>query len=264
MITRRSMPKTILITGANRGIGRQLALSYAGPDVNLILIARDRQKLGQITRDCQELGANTISESIDVQQGAELKKFILDIDSKMPIDLVIANAGVSSTLQCNWQQEEENDVERVFAINLKGTLNTIQPLINKMIIRKKGQIVLMSSLAGLRGLPQSPSYCASKAALNVYGQSLRAWLARYGVNVNVVCPGYVKTDMSDALIGPKPFLISTKRAAKIIQKGLLKNRACIAFPWPLTILTRIASILPAGLVDLILNRFESYIMIEEQ
>lgn len=77
---------------------------------------------------------------------------------------------------------------------------------------------MMGSIAGLRGLPQSPSYCASKAALHVYGQSLRAWLIRYQIHVNVICPGYIKTDMSDKLTGPKPFLISSEKAAKIIQK----------------------------------------------
>ncbi len=251
--------KTILITGASRGIGEQLAYCYAHRGVNLILVARKAENLIRVVDGCQQRGANTISESIDVRDAVFLKSFIHDVDKKTPIDLVIANAGVSSSLQCDWQQESEEDIEQVFSTNVQGTLNTINPLLKPMISRKKGQIVIMSSLAGLRGLPHSPSYCASKASLYVYGQSLRSWLGRYHINVNVVCPGYVKTDMSDRLTGPKPFLISSEKAAILIQKRLLKNQACIAFPWQLSLLTKLAVLMPAKPVDMILNRIESYV-----
>lgn len=251
--------KTLLITGASRGIGKELALRYAAANINLILIARDSEKLQKVAQCCQERGANTIFASIDIKDEVQLKNFIIDVDNKMPIDLVIANAGVSSTLQCNWQPEKEEDISEVFAINLQGTMNTINPLIHKMIQRKKGQIAIMGSIAGLRGLPQSPSYCASKAAVSIYGQSLRAWLSRYQIHVSVICPGYVKTDMSDRLSGFKPFIISSEKAARIIQKGLLKNKANIIFPWPIHILTKLSCLLPSRPVDAILNRFEAYI-----
>ena len=129
--------------------------------------------------------------------------------------------------------------------------------------RKSGQIALMSSLAGWRGMPQSPSYCASKAAVLMYGQSLRSWLARYHIKVTVISPGYIKTDMSDRLIGPKPFLISAEKAARLIQQGLIKNKACVAFPWQLRVLTTLAKILPSRLVDAILNQFESYALADK-
>ncbi|KTD41700.1 polysaccharide biosynthesis dehydrogenase/reductase [Legionella parisiensis] len=251
--------RTILVTGASRGIGEQLAKQYAAPDINLVLIARDLNKLNNIAQICQAQGANTIYASIDVQNGAHLKKFIVDIDNKMPIDLVIANAGVSSTLQPNWQPEKEEDINQIFAVNLQGTMNTIIPLIPRMIARRQGQIAMVSSIAGLRGLPQSPSYCASKAALHIYGQSLRAWLTRYQIRVNVICPGYVQTEMSARLSGLKPFLMSSEEAAKKIQKGLIKNKASIIFPWPLHMLIKLAYLLPSRPVDAILNRFESYI-----
>lgn len=250
--------KTILITGASRGIGEQLAYRYAASNVNLILIARDLKKLESVAYSCQERGAYTLCEGIDITDALELKKFINHIDTQMPIDLVIANAGVSSTLQSNWQPEKEEDIYQVLAINLQGTVNTITPLVPKMIERKRGQIAMMGSMAGLRGLPHSPSYCASKAALHVYGQSLGAWLSRYQVHVAVICPGYVKTEMSDRLTGFKPFLMSSEKAACIIQKGLLKNKRHIAFPWPLHWLTQMSRIVPAQLVDFVLNRFESY------
>lgn len=253
------MVKTILITGANRGIGEQLAYCYAAPDVNLILIARQVEKLSQVAKHCQALGANTICKTIDIREADLLKEFILDIDNEMPIDLLIANAGVSTSLQPHWQPETEDDVRRTFEINLHGTLNTINPLISRMILRKKGQIAIISSIAGLRGFPHSPSYCASKAAIRIYGESIRSWLTRYDVQVSIICPGFVKTEMSDRLSGDKPFLISSEKAAQIIQRGLKKNKRYIIFPWQLYLVNQLAGLLPQRLLDVIMNSVENYV-----
>jgi short-subunit dehydrogenase len=250
--------KTIVITGANRGIGEQLARLYATPHHHLILIARQEEKLADVATFCKLQGATVTYAAMDVREAISLKAYLLAMDDITPIDLLIANAGIAKTLGQNWRQETEDDIEQNFSINVQGTLNTINPLLQRMIQRKRGQIALMSSMAALRGLPQSPSYCASKAALNIYGQSLRAWLSRFNVKVSVIFPGYIKTAMSDRLQGPKPFLISSERAAKIIYKGLQKNKARIAFPWQLHILMKIARALPSPIVDIVLNRFESY------
>lgn len=249
--------KTIIITGATRGIGKQLALAYASQNSNLVLIARNEQQLEEVAQQCAQLGAKTIWKAIDVKDADALKAFLLEVDDKMPVDLIIANAGVASTLQPNWQEENFQDSTETFAINLHGVINTITPLLPSMIKRRRGQIAIMSSIAAFRGLPQSPSYCASKAAINIYGQSLRAWLSRYDVDVNVIFPGYVKTDMCDQLgVVPKPFLMSSKKAAKTIQNGLMKNKPCIVFPWQLNLLIKLTCALPKRLVDKILNQFD--------
>lgn len=251
--------KNILITGASRGIGEQLALSYAGVGSKLILIAQDERRLMDVAQRCVQKKAEVITQGIDVTDEASLKEFIIKIDEHSPIDLVIANAGVSGTLSKDWQIEPEAARENVVRVNVQGSLNTINPLIERMISRASGQIAIMSSLAGLRGLPQSPSYSASKAYLYVYAQSLRAWLKRYNIGVSVICPGYVNTDMSRKLCGPKPLLLGSEKAAQIIQKGLLRNKACIAFPRSLYWLTRMSHMLPSALVDRILNNYESYV-----
>jgi short-subunit dehydrogenase len=253
------MNKTnILITGASRGIGEQLALAYAQEGVNLILLSRDSDRLAKVARRCLVKKAHVVTQSIDIADEDSLKKFIIEIDAHYPIDLVIANAGVSCTLSEGWQVEDETQRERVFDVNVKGCLATINPLIDRMINRRSGQIVFMSSLAALRGLPQSPSYCASKAYVHIYAQSLRAWLKRYNIRVSVICPGYVDTDMSRRLSGPKPLLLSRDRAVRLIKKGLAHNKACIAFPRSLYWLTRMSTLLPTALVNCILNRYESY------
>lgn len=250
--------QTIVITGANRGIGRQLALRYAKPQNRLILIARQAEKLAEVAHLCKANGAEVVQKAIDVRDASSLKEFLLATDDESPIDLIIANAGIAKTLGPNWEEESEDDLYQNFSINLQGSLNTIQPLLQRMIARKRGQIALMSSIAALRGLPHSPSYCASKAALHVYGQSLRSWLSRYNVKVSVIFPGYIKTDMSDRLVGPKPFLLSSEQASRIIVRGLNNNKAKIAFPWQLHWLMKLAGILPSSMVDKVLNRFESY------
>ncbi len=250
--------KTIVITGANRGIGRQLALRYAKSQNRLILIARQAEKLAEVADRCTSNGAEVLHQAMDVRDAPSLKEFLLSTDDITPIDLIIANAGIAKTLGPNWREESEDDLYQNFSINLQGSLNTIQPLIQRMISRKQGQIALMSSMAALRGLPQSPSYCASKAALHIYGQSLRSWLSRYNIQVSVIFPGYIKTDMSDRLVGPKPFLLSSERASRIIVRGLNSNKAKIAFPWQLHCLMKLAGVLPSGIVDMVLNRFESY------
>lgn len=248
----------ILITGASQGIGEALALRYAACGAHLILIARNIEKLSAVAIACEKLGATTVYASIDIQNRETLEKFILNQDQSTPIELIIANAGIASTLKPNWQAEDINDIKAQVEVNILGTINTLDPLIKKMIARRSGQIAIMSSLAGIRGLPQSPSYCLSKGALRIYAQSLRSWLKRYNIKVNVICPGYVATEMSSQLSGPKPWLISKELAAKIIVKGLKRNQACIAFPWQLYWLTKLTNHLPANLVDKILNKFESY------
>jgi short-subunit dehydrogenase len=112
----------------------------------------------------------------------------------------------------------------------------------------------MSSLAAYVGLPHSPLYSASKAAVRVYGQALRRLLAPSGVRVTVVCPGFVETPMSASVPGPRPLIWSVDRAAERIVRGIARNEREVSFPWALAVLGRMADILPAGFVDSFLAR----------
>ena len=103
----------------------------------------------------------------------------------------------------------------MMSINFGGVCNTLHPVIPAMRQRRRGQLALMSSLAALRGLPYSPAYCASKAALKAYGEALRAWLHSEGIEVTVVLPGFVDTALAGHVAGPKPFQMTAKRAADI-------------------------------------------------
>src|SRR5260370_39962185 len=99
--------------------------------------------------------------------------------------------------------------------------------------RRRGQVALISSLAALRGIPFSPGYCASKAAVKIYGEALRSWLAPEGIGVSIVLPGFVETRLSQTVAGPKPLILPAERAARIIQRGVAKGRRQIALPYPL-------------------------------
>lgn len=246
-------PVVIVITGASGGIGAALAKIYANPGVTLGLIARNKDKLQLISNECEQLGAHVLSVSVDVTDTETLQRWISDFDQNTPIDLLIANAGVTSGIGKNGEAESWSAISKVLDTNLYGVVASIYPLIEPMRKRKAGQIALVSSLAAYRGLPITPSYCASKAGVKIYGEALRGWLAEEGVRVSVICPGFVKSAMSDQFEGDKPFLITAEKAASIINKGLQKNKARISFPFPLNLGTWFLMILPSFITDLILG-----------
>jgi short-subunit dehydrogenase len=240
-------PKNILITGASSGIGHALAIAYAAPDVNLFLCGRNKEKLEALKIICESLKANVSLGVFDVKNSAMAKDFILEIEKDHQLDLVIANAGISAGTSSG--TESFAQVKEIFATNLDGVLNIIHPAIEEMQKRRKGQIAIMSSLAGFRGLPSSPAYSASKAAVRVYSESLRGNLAKFGISVNAICPGYIKTPMTAVNDFPMPFLMDVKVAAKIIKKELAKNKSRIAFPFPLYFVVWLATLLSTKITD---------------
>lgn len=240
-------PKNILITGAGSGIGRALALVYSRPDVNLFLCGRDLQKLQATKILCEELKANVLLEIIDVCDEVATKNWIAKIEENYELDLVIANAGISAGTAGG--PESFDQIKKIFSTNVDGVLNVTHPAIEKMKTRKKGQIALVSSLAGFRGLPSSPSYSASKSAVRVYGEALRGNLAGLGIAVNVICPGYIRTPMTDVNDFPMPFLMEPAQCARIVKDGLAKNKSRIAFPFPLYFVVWLATLLSTKITD---------------
>lgn len=247
--------KTILITGASGGIGAALAIRYACHQTLLILIARNEAKLTEIKKKCESKGAQVISHTIDIRASEKVQNTIQNIDLQYPLDLVICNAGVSSNIGKNGETESWDAICNVIDTNLYGVLATLNPLISRMQQRKYGQIAIISSLAAYRGMPITPAYCASKAAVKSYGEALRGWLADDGIKVSVVCPGFVESEMSTQFPGDKPMMISASKAAEIIYRGLMKNKANISFPFPLNLGMWFLAILPGGISDWFMRQF---------
>lgn len=247
-----SDPKSILITGASSGIGWALALEYAAPGVHLALCGRTTERLDEISNLCRAKGAETTIERLDVQDRAATQKWVTEIDRNNPLDLVIANAGISSGTGVEGSEEEQT--RDIFSVNLAGTLNTVLPLIERMKLRQRGQIALVSSIAGFRGLPTAPAYSASKAAVRSYGEGLRGRLAVDGIQVNVICPGFVRSRITDTNSFKMPFFMEAEKAARIIKSGLRRNKPRIAFPWQTYFLMRLITALPLSWTDSLLSR----------
>jgi NAD(P)-dependent dehydrogenase (short-subunit alcohol dehydrogenase family) len=246
----------ILITGASSGIGAALAQEFAQPGVQLALIGRNTQRLKQVAALVRAKGGDPVIGEIDVRDGPALKSWILELDARHPFDLVIANAGITTGLAPGALQEDPEAVRGIFAINLFGALNTIEPLIGPMSARGHGRLAMVGSIAGVRGLPYSPAYCMTKAALRSYAESLRGTLQPKGVGVSLICPGFIKTPLNDSIEAAKPLEMSAARAAKIIRRGLERGRSLIAFPRLLYWGARLTSMLPSRLVDAVMMRFD--------
>ncbi|HIO97718.1 MAG TPA: SDR family NAD(P)-dependent oxidoreductase [Leucothrix sp.] len=247
--------KNILITGASAGIGEALAKRYASEFTHLILIARNIERLQQVSDTCKLSGSLVTYYPLDITDTAQLQKTIVQVDKETPIDLIICNAGTTNSIGNNGEAETWDDICRIIDTNLYGVLASLNPLISRMQQRKQGQIGIVSSLAAYRGMPVTPSYCASKAAVKSYGEALRGWLVDDNIKVSVICPGFVESELSAQFHGDKPMMISPDKAAGIIIKGLNKNKANISFPFPLNLGMWFLAVLPAGLSDWVMKQF---------
>lgn len=240
-------PKVIVITGASSGLGAALAEEYAEKGLVLGLLGRNERHLEQVRARCEAKGAQVQIASMDVTDAKAMGIWLKSFDARHPVDLVIANAGISAGTS---KAEEMAAVTRaVFSTNIDGVANTVLPLIPGMVQRRRGQIAIVSSLAGIRGLPSAPAYSASKAAVRFWGEGLRGQLGKQGVRVSVVCPGYIKTPLTDANTFPMPLIMKAEKAAKIIRRGLAKNQSRIVFPLPLYLPLWFLSCLSPRLTD---------------
>ncbi|WP_175778245.1 SDR family NAD(P)-dependent oxidoreductase [Burkholderia anthina] len=233
---KNGVPRCVLITGATGGIGSALAEEYAraGTAV-LILHGRNTALLQQVSDACTALGARVITAAFDVRDHDTLRHWVGEMSQTEAPDLVIANAGVNINTGPGHQGEAWDDMHRLLDVNVKASMATAHAAMPAMRARRGGQIALISSLAAWRGLPETPSYSASKAAVKAYGEAMRDGLAAEGVKVNVIMPGYVESQMCFDMPGPKPFLWKAPKAARVIRVGLSTNRARISFPFPLNL-----------------------------
>ena len=243
--------KNILITGANSGLGKGLALSYANSNTNLYLIGRNIERLEETKKLCEEKGAVVFIKSIDVGNKDEMKKYFEEIN--VSFDIVIANAGVSGGTAGGF--ESDDSLYEIFNTNIFGVINTVNQVIPQMIKNNEGRIVIISSIASFRGLPTAPAYSASKACVRSYGEALNNYLKKHNVNVNVVCPGFIKTPLTDKNDFPMPFMIGVDEAVKKIRQGIEKNKKFIIFPKIVYYSMMFLNCLPFGLSDYVYSKF---------
>jgi short-subunit dehydrogenase len=236
--------RRILLTGATSAIGGALAVLYARRGVVLYLHGRNEERLAEVADSCRAKGAEVITHLLDMRDFAALQGWLSTLEA---LDLVIVNAGMNTHIGPAGEPEPWDTVEALLDVNLKAAMVIVQAVLPAMRARGRGQIALVSSLAAYFGLPVTPSYCASKAAIKAYGEALRGWVGPEGIRINVIMPGYVKSPMCDEMPGPKPFLLQPDKAAKVIRRGLARDKARISFPFPLNLGSWFLALLPAGL-----------------
>ena len=243
--------KRVFITGASSGIGMALAREFSDEDVVLGLISRRIEQLDNLANDLATdvyVYAADVGDSLAMKSAAEA--FIQSVG--VP-DLVIANAGVSSGTLTS-EAKDQVVFEQIMRTNVLGMVHTYQPFVEAMKIRGSGTLVGISSIAGFRGIPGSGAYSASKAAATAYLESLRVELSSSGVNVLTVCPGYIKTPMTDVNPFYMPFLMDADRAARSIRKAIIKKKRFHVLPWQMSLVGFLLRVMPRYLYDSLMRR----------
>lgn len=235
----------VLITGASSGIGAALAEEAARFGAGaLFLCGRDQARLADIAERCRAAGAARVQTAVlDVADATGVAHWMRHCAAEKPLDVIFANAGVSTGL------EIPEHVRETFSVNVGGVVNTVLPALELLRgPRAAGApppaVVITASIAGYAPLAACPSYSATKACVKTWGLSLRAAYRRKGVRVCVVCPGFVRSRITDRNTCPMPFFMEAPAAARLIWRRVARNVGLIAFPWPMRFVTWLLGILP--------------------
>jgi short-subunit dehydrogenase len=243
----------ILLTGASGGLGGALARVFAAPGRHISLWGRDGQRLAAVAADCRDRGAGTGEILQDIRDLEQSRRLLAGLDAERSVDLAVLAAGVSSGTLPDGSPEPVEAACRTLEVNAVATVNLAGTLLPRMAARGGGRLAFVSSLAAFYPLPDSPAYCASKAALACYARAVRPLFGN--VRVSLICPGYVDTPMSRRLQGPQPMLWSAEKAAARIAQRLEAGAEEIVFPLLPALGLRLLSLLPAGPARFFTRRF---------
>ncbi|WP_136806655.1 SDR family NAD(P)-dependent oxidoreductase [Desulfosediminicola flagellatus] len=226
----------ILITGATSGIGKQLALDYLAEGHEVWTIGRNQQVLDELA----ELGFNAVK--IDLSNRAEALEWFNTLTS---IDLAILNAGTCEYI--DYPDFDSALIQRVMRANVESMAISIEGILPALRKGINPHLVGVGSSAAYVPLPRAEAYGASKAAVEYLINTLRLALFRENIAVSLVCPGFVKTPLTDKNDFPMPFQVSVQEASRAIRKGIAKRKPEIHFPRRFTYLLKILSLLPHSL-----------------
>lgn len=241
--------KRAIITGASSGIGLELARELARRGYALALLARRTDLLNDLA---SELGANTAAIACDVADKTAVHNAVREAERRLggPFDLAVANAGVS--IPGHATKFKVDEAEQIMRVNFLGMLYLFDAVIPAMVERRTGRFAGVASVAGLRGLPTSGPYSASKAAMQAFLEAARIELKPYSVGVTIVNPGFVATPMTDKNRFRMPFLMQPDAAARVMADGLERGARVIEFPWRMSKLMRLVRVLPDALYERIM------------
>jgi len=258
----QSTDQVVIITGAASGIGQELCRLFARRGARLGLVDREKSKLDAFAEELRQTGIACSAVASDVRQREEVHDAVRQIISALgPVDILIASAGIcrASTVH----DLRISDLEEIVGANFLGMVYLIEAVLPSMLERQSGQIVGISSMAGVRGIPFEPAYSASKAAMAVYLESLRSELRPLGMAVTTVFPGYVQTPLLDEINEMMGADMSSGRAftgeaaAATIMKAIERRRAHVYFPRRLGLSVRLSQLMPPRMYDRVMRRMFS-------
>jgi NAD(P)-dependent dehydrogenase (short-subunit alcohol dehydrogenase family) len=243
--------RVVLITGAGSGIGRQMALTLAAEGA--CVAALDLKPDGLAALAAELAGRRLATAVGDVTDRDSLYPAVRELEARLgPTDVLIANAGIGMATAADPYDAE--GVEAQIRVNLVGVSNSIGAVLPGMIERRRGHLVGISSLASYRGLPKMAGYCASKAGASALLEAHRVELRPLGVAVTIICPGWIRTPLTEGIDVPHPFLMEPGYAAGRILDAVRRRRPFIAFPGPSVRRVRALRWLPVGLSDWLVRR----------
>lgn len=239
----------IFITGATSGIGRELALQYAAEGTRVVgLVGRRADRLEQVAAEAKQRGAREVHLfGADVgDRAAMVEAARAFLERAGGVDLVVANAGVGAPDRLS--QGDPGPVSELLRINVQGVIHTIVPFVPAMKAAGRGHVVAVASVAGFRALGGHAGYCASKIAVRTLLDGWSYDLARWGIRVTCVNPGFVKSEMTAPNEFPMPFLLETDDAVRRIRRAIRRGKRELTFPLPMAIMARLMWLVPRFLI----------------
>jgi NAD(P)-dependent dehydrogenase (short-subunit alcohol dehydrogenase family) len=242
------MTLKIFITGASSGLGAELARAYAQPGNVVAITARRREELETVARTLQ---CEAVVYPVDVTDHAGLKGAAADFIARFGApDIVIANAGISAGTLTEFE-EDLPSFDRIFRVNVVGLFATFTPFVEAMK-GKGGRLVGIASVAGIRGLPGSGGYCASKAAAISYLEALRGEMKPFNIQVVTLLPGYIRTPLTAKNPYAMPFLMEPDDAARRMRRVIDRGSSYAVVPWQMGVVAKLLRLLPNWLFDFVL------------
>lgn len=246
--------KTVFLTGASSGIGEALAIAFAKKGAILGLVARRKELLAELAAKCEAAGGKARIFPCDVADSDGVHAAADNLRAEFGnIDIMIANAGIGGNDEVT-RSGEPAAVKKVIDVNLIGAVNSVHAVLPQMLERGSGHLVAVSSLAGMRGLPKSAAYSASKAGMTAFFESTRLDVQSKGIDVTIIQPGFILTPLTAARASKMPFLMELDDAIPLFIRAIERKKTFAAFPWQLATIVRAGKMFPTWIYDRVAGR----------